>query len=551
MKKLLSIFAASSFIVSSTTSTIVSCSIKSKNLDSLNYNWDLGLLEKVNQEEIIKKIAQVNNINKDNYKSKQKDIENLASIFFDYSSIKLISDSNDKKTQTYSATVRASKNSNIMKGNTTITFDSTQDAVKNAKNPINQQESNLMGTWWNWGNTYSIKNDKVANCKREKVEEKENYFGLGWREPSLEAIIQAKMGEKKVNPYNIINISSLYTKAGEYEIDSLNINDFNPNSIENNAAYDIKNSQFLINRKNSIEAGTWTDNTKIITSLGGATADRMIWKWKQKQSLKDKIKDILTTYGLDGLDIALAGKTLYDRDSQETLSQAVKEIMVEYWLEGKDFYLTISSKMEWLYREAIETNKPTVIPFIQSLEGWYKDITLLVYNINRPTHFFVAPETFTVGDTTIQKGEKIRSKLSPSIEDPAYFYGTLRGFLDPEWNKNSRFYDLSNKAIRIGTASPYSSTSSAFGFKNESDKLSNLAIALQQLHDNSKELNKEFTKNIVGFNYFGINIDQIFSNNSATENQSINEHIKNPTAFKYGSSLDWFINENMKQWYKE
>ncbi|WP_339020447.1 hypothetical protein [Spiroplasma endosymbiont of Atherix ibis] len=550
MKKLLSIFAAASFIVSLTTSTIVSCSIKSKNLNSLNYNWNLGFLQKVNQMQIIKKIVEFNEINKENYQNKQLDIEILASIFFDYNSIKKIADSDDKKTQTYSAIIKASKTSKVIKGEVIVTFQSNQEAIENAKNPINQKDSNLMGTWWNWGNIYPVKDDKVTTCKKQKNNEKEKYFGLEWREPSLEAIIKAKNNDGiKVNPYNIINISSLYTKAGKYEIDSLNIDDFNPNSNEDVKKYDIKNSKFLIDRKNSIEMHTWDDKTKIITSLGGATADRMIWKWKQKNALKDKLKDILTTYGLDGLDIALAGKTLYNRESQETLSQGVKEIMVEYWLEGKEFYLTISSKIEWLYREALEINKPTIIPFIESLEGWYKDITLLMYNVNRPINFFIAPETFTFTNKIIEKGEKIRSKLSPAIEDPAYFYGTLRGFLDSNWNKSSKFYNLSNKPLRIGAASPQTSTASALGFENNS-KLSNLSIALQKLYEDSKELNKQFTKKIIGLNYFGINTYQIFSNNSSSTTQSANEHIKKPTAFKYGSNLDWFINENMKQWYK-
>ncbi|QHX36848.1 hypothetical protein [Spiroplasma sp. BIUS-1] len=529
MKKLLTILAAASFLVSTSTTTVVSCTVKSKSINSLNFNWDLGVLEEVSQKEIIRAIARVNDIDLND----KRGIELLASMKFDYNSTVSFFEegttSNPGDKLTFISKIEATPNSKVLKGSVNITFKATDEAVIKSQNPIQNQEKNLVGTWWNWGNTIK--------------DEHNNDKGLGWRGVFLE---QFAYNEK--NPYDIINISSLYTKAGEYQIDSLNINDltYNPHPKPENPGWpydgdnDDTNSHFLIDRKKRRETNGsskegFGKDPKIITSLGGATADRMMWKWNQKNQLKNKLKEVLDTFGLDGLEIALSGRTLYNRESQETLSQAVKEIMVENWLQGKDFYLSISTRIPWLLKSATAMNKPSVVPFIESMDGWFNDISIITYNLSRPVNQIIAPETFTVDGVTYEKGEKIRSNLSPDIEKAAFFYGTIRALLDDKWNPNSKYYDLSNKPIRIATTTPFASSTGGFGFEKNSDE-SNLEIALREIYKDTKVSNPDVARNIVGLSYFGITLDQIISNEKPTE----------PTKFNHGSSLSKFIEEANK-----
>ncbi|WP_338984602.1 lipoprotein [Spiroplasma endosymbiont of Diplazon laetatorius] len=513
MKKLLSILAAVSFVVSTTSTTVVSCAVKTSGINSLNYKWNLGQMTEVNQKEIIKKIAEVNGINSSNIENRQKDIENLASMRFDHTSItKLTSSEIDADSgDTYVATIRTSEYSRVLKGRTQVTFKATPEVIEKAKNPIAQKESNLSGTWWNWGNTLDVNGKNIT---------------LEGKDAKLEKLVSNN------NPYDIINISSTFTKAGKYAIDSIAMNDFTLTPELNDPSFDNQNSKFLIDRKNK---KVNSDDVKFITSFGGATADRMLWNWKQKDELKDKLKSILDGFGLDGIDLAVAGETLYNRESQETLCQAVKEIMVERWLSGKDFYLSISARLIWMFKDALDRNKATVIPLIDSLEGWYDDITLLMYNITRPKNFAIAQEDFEIDGQKFKKGDKIGTKYNPQIENASYFYGTLRAIIDPSWSKNSKFIDLSNKPIRISVANEYSTTSSAFGFKSGDlsvENKSNWEIALEQFKKDSPEA----FKNIKGFNYFGVNIDQILSNEKPSE----------PKQFLYGSNLSRVINENLK-----
>ncbi|AUM62836.1 hypothetical protein [Spiroplasma monobiae] len=542
MKKLLTILAAASFVISSTTTTVVSCTVKSKNIDSLNFNWDLGQMEGIiNQKTIIQKLAEINDINKDNKTSKRKEIEALASMKFDENSIVKISkieedtlENNEKNIESYKATLKASQRSKVLKGQVEIRFEATQEQVKEALNPIQQKERNLMGTWWNWGTEINLKDE---NGDDKKV-------GMGYKDPKLSSVVNAKS-----NPFDIINISALKTNGGEYDIKGLNIGDFTtePQGSHGDWEFDYPNSTFLTNRREArwgenSSTDKWETNEKIITSLGGATADRMLWRWNQKDELRDKLYEIIDGFGFDGLDLAITGKTLYNRESQETLSQAIKEIMVEYWLDGRDFHLSITSKIPWLFKDALNSNKPTVIPFIESMDGWYNDITILLYNMNRPVNFVNSPEKYTIegvgdqGKVTIEKGEKIRSTQSfgDTIEHPAYFYGTLRAILDEEWNKNTRFISLANKPIRIGAASTFGSSSGAFGVAPSStisgQTTNNLEVALNKMLQDCGSV----VENIIGFSYFGINHDQIMSNQSDP---------KNPTNFNYGENIQKTIGD--------
>ncbi|AGR42322.1 hypothetical protein [Spiroplasma diminutum] len=510
MKKLLAIIASTAFTVSITSTTVVSCTINLKDINSLRFNLDLGEMESVNQKEVIKQIAKINKITTNN----PREIARLANLTLDTKSIKpkqpkISNETYADEKQEYSATINASKYSRIAKGSTEITFITTPEEIEKASNPIAQQERNLMGYWWNWGNSISIPNSETGEDYKK---------GLGWRDPKLEVVI-------KNSPYDIINISSLYTTNGENDIDGLNLADFTLDLDQENSPYDLANSKYLMDRKESTEK----DNKKIIASFGGGSADRMIWKWKQKARLKNKLGSILNGFGLDGLDLAINGKTLYNRESQETISQSIKEIMIEYWLNNKDFHLSISAKNQWLLNNAISTNKPTVIPFIESLDGWFNDINYLAYNVYRPTYFVKAQDDITLTDLngeekSIKKGELFIPQKHE--ESPLYFYGNLRTLIDKKWNENSDYYYLGDKAVRISLGTKYSILRSAFEIKGEN---SNWTIALNALNE-IKEDGKAISKNVLGFSYFGINIDQILSNE---------EPVK-PTKFDHGTFLkDW------------
>ncbi|ALD66669.1 glycoside hydrolase family 18 protein [Spiroplasma cantharicola] len=544
MKKLLAALASVSFLVSTTATTVVACSFSLKDIESFKYNFDLGEMAEVNQKEIIKAIAKINNITVDS----KKDIERIANFQFDVNSIKeernlsypsnfnlTRQTENESKIKNYVATIRTSEYSRIAKGTAEIHFKASEEAIRKARNPIQQSQSTLMGYWWNWGNVIG----------------KEQ---LGWREPQIKAVI-----ESEKNPYDIINISSLYTKEGEGDINSLNINDFTTEpETADRGVYDIDNSQYLIDRKQKKENQSLENETKIIANWGGATADRMIWKWKQKDQLRDRIYFLVDTYGLDGISLAIAGKTLYNRESQATISQVIKEIMVIYWLNNKDFYLSLSTKIQWLFKDGVSTNKPTSIPFIEDLNGWYENIDLLMYNAYRDINFVTAKEDISIeynGNTTfIKKGEKIKSTYGiGKEEDPAYFYGTLKNLIDKKWNDQAEVYYLGDKPVKIGVASTYSSSASGFKIKDEEDPEngeSNWSAALVKLAKDKNELGESITRNLLGFSFFGINIDQILSNPSSKEplpeDESGNIGPKNPKKWNNGINLKKFIENSEK-----
>ncbi|WP_339030417.1 hypothetical protein [Spiroplasma endosymbiont of Cantharis nigra] len=551
MKKLLALLASGSFLVSTTSTTVVACSFSLKDIESFQYNFNLGEMSEVNQKEVIKRIAKINNITVNS----KKDIERIANFQFDVNSIREESytiinsnfnlkseNENEEELKNYVATIRVSEYSWIAKGKATIHFQATDKTVKKAQNPIEQAESSLMGYWWNWGN------------------EIPEIGSLNWRQPKLASVI-----ESEKNPYDIINISSLYTKEKEGDINSLNINDFitEPEGADS-GVYDVDNSKYLIDRKQKQIDGTWEDDTKIITNWGGATADRMIWKWKQKDKLRDRMYFLLDSYGLDGMSLAIAGKTLYNRESQATISQVIKEIMIIYWLNDKDFYLSLSTKIQWLFKDGVSTNKPTSIPFIEDLAGWYECIDLLMYNVYRDVNFVTAKEDISIsykGNTTvIKKGEKIKSTYgNGKEEDPAYFYGTLKNLIDKKWNEQAEVYYLGDKPVKIGVASTYSSSASGFSMKNDDEPEngeSNLAAALTKLHEDKNEWGNSITNNLLGLGFFGINIDQILSNPNPKlpikeelfENQgeSASNGPTNPKNWNNGLNLKNFIEYSEK-----
>ncbi|AGR41444.1 lipoprotein [Spiroplasma taiwanense] len=410
MKKLLSLLAVTSLVATSTTSVIACSDNTILDLSSLNWKWDLGNFEVnddeiINQKYIIKKLAEINKISIEN----ESDIEKLVNIYFDFSSITLLNSTiqpREDEIMQYTAKISSNLNSKIVKRNQTITFKAKVSDIIKAKSPIEYTEHNISGYWYQW---------------ETKIESKTL---------SAEDTLLVNL---KDSSYSIINLAYLLsTKNYDTNLDLW---------------LTKENIDYLNTRNKNI------DQKKYIAFFGGATGDRMLFSWDQKNDLKISLKEKIDTLNLDGIDLAISGQTLYNRESQETISQAIREVMIEKWLENKNFYLTLSPKLQYLFLKDYERNSASYIPFIESLQGWYEDINVLITNIFRTKYSIIAKETITSKNVNLKKGEIIYSALG--AQEPEYFYLIIRSLIDLSWNNGSGYYSLVNKPVRIGLADKY------------------------------------------------------------------------------------------------
>lgn len=265
MKRILNIFSTISLVVS-TSSLTISCFEKTTtNIASLNFNGDLTdtpIIE-VNEKNLITTFVRKNL--KNGYYS-DKELELFSNITIDKNSIKKESDTVDiLNNSIYSVNIKAVARSRILTGTQKILFKSNNKGVLDEKTNklIEKRENNLSFYWYDW----VTKENKIADSESNK-----------WVEaPPLETIDCCE-NYKNVKYIKLAySVPGVYDKEKEQVISNNYDTDFQytlRNKSAENGEKD-KNYIFLSTNKNK--------NKKYILSIGGASADKILFKWDQKK----------------------------------------------------------------------------------------------------------------------------------------------------------------------------------------------------------------------------------------------------------------------------
>ncbi len=484
MKRILNIFSTISLVVS-TSSLTISCFEKTTtNIASLNFNGNLTdtpIIE-VNEKNLITTFVR-KNLKNGHYSDKE--LELFSNITIDKNSIKKESDTVDiLNNSIYSVNIKAVARSRILTGTQKIFFKSNNKGVLDEKTNklIEKRENNLSFYWYDW----VTKENKDADSESNK-----------WVEaPLLETVDDCE------NYKNVKYIKLAYSVPGVYDKEKEQVIS---NNYDTDFQYTLRNKStengekdnnyiFLSTKKNK--------KKKYILSIGGASADKILFKWHQKKDIKKSLKELIREMNLDGIDISIVGETLRSFESKSTLSQAIREIKLENWLENKDFFVSASINFDHLRKDKFVAGSFSYIDLIESLKGYIDIISPTTFNVmSRYKLEYFEDVEFGINDKSkvkVRNGTIIEASIE--MQTMEFYYAYLRSLLDENWSIKNNLYYINDLPIDISITSALS----GFGYFNENVFKS----AFEAL---KRDLTNESKKNIIGLNVFSLNDDIINS----------------------------------------
>ncbi|AHI53109.1 hypothetical protein [Spiroplasma culicicola] len=439
MKKLLNLMAVLSLSASTTTLTVSCFGNSAKSITSYGFNVKDIVVGEPTQRALIlaliEKNADINNLS-------DKELEMFASITFE--NFQKQENSNDK----WTARMKGAALSNITTGAVTIQFRVDESLLTYE---TEETKNMLTGFWYGWGNGGTTAQLQNLNSN--------------WAEEAT-VVGSDRKYEEDYHKYDIINLA--YAVAAEYNPafdlwvnGNENICTLNPESLiavesegqwkDTTCKKEYAGQSLLTAR----ESGN--QDIKYTASIGGSSADRMIFKWNQKDEVKQSIEtNLIERYQLNGIDLNLAGKAIHDKTTKAVFSQVLREIKLEHWIKGEEFLISLTTTFDGLKKSNYDIKGMTYWDLIDSFNGYSDTIAPSTFNIFEGFSFTMLEdiklkEVVKTGEDTWKREEvayKRGDKISRTIisQKSGFMYAYMKSLTNSLWSNANGIKYLGDQA---------------------------------------------------------------------------------------------------------